>query len=331
MILAGDIGGTNCRLIACDNDGKTLSQATYSSKAFKSLTEVLLLFLQEHDSLGKDIKVACFGLPGPVIQQHCRLTNLSWEVDGQELAALTRIPRVHLLNDLACNAYGLATLDSADLLTVNEGQPIPHGNQVIVAPGTGLGEAAVIFADERPIAVATEGGHTDFAPTSEIEVELLHYVARTVTLGTITYETLISGPGLSHIYDFFRERSGVPTPEWLAHEFVISDRSAAIGNAGLSGKDPVCKDALDLFVEILASECANMALKFLATGGVFLGGGIPPRIKQKFLEPRFLQRFTRKDTLAWLLPRIPIKVILNDKTAQKGAVAYALRLLHASP
>jgi glucokinase len=330
MILAGDIGGTSCRLIACDERGHKLCQRDYSSKAFGSFTEVLQAFLAEHEYAGADFAVACFGLPGPVLQQRCRLTNLRWIVDAAELAAETGICRVLLLNDLQATAYGLSTLCPEEFLTLNAGEPAPEGNQVIVAPGTGLGEAAVTYVHGQPVAIATEGGHTDFGPTTELEIELLRHVQKKAPHGgAVTYETLISGPGLLYIHDFLRSRSGEPTPAWLAEEMRDGDPSAKISAAGLALREPICVQTLDVFVEILASECANMALKFLATGGVFLGGGIPPRIRRKLEEPRFLRRFTSKDALSWLLPKIPVKVILNDQAGRQGAVAYALRALRA--
>jgi len=323
MIIAGDIGGTHCRLVACDDAGQVVAQKDYSSRAFPRFADVLKKFIADTGHVGSQFQVACFGLPGPVLAGRCRLTNLAWEVDAAELAAETGIGRVLLLNDLAANAYGIETLKPSEIVTLNAGQPVPGGNIVVVAPGTGLGEAGLIYADGRPVAVATEGGHTDFGPANDLEVELLQHARRRYK--SVTYETLISGPGLENIHDFLRERSGQPVPSWLAEKLSTGDRSAVISMAALSHGDPICEQALDVFVEILASEAANMALKFLAAGGVYLGGGVPPKILPKLQEPLFMSRFTSKDKMAWLLPRIPVHVIINDRAALQGTIAHALR------
>ena len=330
MILAGDIGGTNCRLLACDDDGQAILQKVYPSRAYPRFADVLKAFFADFGHSGQAFRIGCFGLPGPVLAGRCRLTNLDWQVDADELAAETNIGRVYLLNDLAANAYGILTLKPEELLTVNAGQPLSQGNKVVLAPGTGLGEAGLIFVEGRPVAIATEGGHTDFGPTNELELELCRYALRRYKLEVVTYEMLISGPGLENIHAFLRDRTQSPVPAWLAEEMAHKDPSAAISQAALSGRDPICVLALELFVDILAGEAANMALKFLATGGVYLGGGIPPRICQKFLDPRFMRRFTNKDRLEWLLPRVPVYVIMNDRAALQGALAYAVQTVRTA-
>jgi glucokinase len=322
MILAGDIGGTNCRLIASDLEGRPLAQHVYASRDHASFAEVLARFIEK---TGHRFDIACFGLPGPVLGHHVRLTNLPWEVDAQQLTAETGIPQVLLLNDLAANAYGLETLKPAELHTLNVGEPVPHGNIAIVAPGTGLGEAGLVYCDGQPLAIGSEGGHSDFGPTNDLELDLLRYALAHGKPGE--NETFIAGPGLVLIHSFLQERSGQATPTWLCDEFAAGDDSAAISNAALASKDPICEQALDLYVELLAGEAANLALKFLAVGGVYLGGGVPPKILPKLRTPRFLRRFTAKNRMDWLLPRIPVHVILNDRAALQGAVAHARNTL----
>lgn len=324
MILAGDIGGTNCRLIACDDSGKPVAQRTSSSRDYARFSDVLKEFIEQ---TGHRFDVACFGFPGPVLNNSVRLTNLPWEVDAVELSAQTGVPRILLLNDLAANAYGIETLRPDELATLNVGEPIAQGNIAVVAPGTGLGQAGLVYCDGQPLAIGTEGGHTDFAPTNDLEIELLRF-ARS-RRPAVDNETFISGPGLALIHEFLRERSGQPSPNWLLDQFAAGDDSAAISVAALHQKDSICEQALDLFVELLASEAANFALKLLAVGGVYLGGGIPPKILPKLREPAFLRRFTAKNRMGWLMPRIPIHVILNDHCAQQGAVAHARRALVA--
>jgi glucokinase len=320
MIVAGDIGGTYCRLAACADGGRVVAQKIYSSRDYRCLADTVLEFMAH---TGYRFKIGCFGLPGAVIGQRCRLTNLAWEiVDAGELAVVTDIGRVILLNDVAANAYGIATLASDEILTINPGEPVLDGNIVVVSPGTGLGEAARIFVDGNPVVIASEGGHAEFGPIDDAEIALLKYVQRSYRCAT--YELILSGSGLERMYQVQRTRSGRPTPDWLAARLAVEDPASVISEIALSRHDEACIQALDMYVSILAAEASNAALKFLTLGGVYLGGGIVPRISAKLLEPLFMARFACKDKMAELLRRIPVHIIMNDRTALQGAIARAV-------
>ncbi len=325
MFLAGDIGGTNCRLIACDSQGRLGAQQVFPSSAYTRFTDVVLEFIAR---TGQRYLAACFGLPGPVIDQCCKLTNLAWTVDGRDLAAETGIGSVLLVNDLQANAYGIEGLAADCLATINSGIPVDGGTLAVVSPGTGLGEAALVYVQGQALAIASEGGHADFGPMNDLEIDLVRYMQRSYRC--VTYELLLSGPGLRRIYDFLGERDDRPTPQWLLQRMAAGDPAAAISAAALERRDRRCEQALDLFVSILAAEASNAALKFLAVGGVYLGGGIPPKILPRLREPFFMSRFASKEKMAGLLSGIPIHVILDDRAALQGALLQAARMVSRS-
>ncbi|MBZ8179719.1 glucokinase [Oscillatoria salina] len=323
MILAGDLGGTNCRLAVFDMDLSVVTQKIYKCRDYDSFEAIVEHFITNCEY---SLKAACFGLPGPVKQGKCKLTNLPWpEIDATKLVEVSGGLPVKLLNDVEANAYGLKTLQEDELVTLNEGDPIPGGNCAIVSPGTGLGEAALIEVEGRSHAIASEGGHADFAPLNELQMDLVKYVQQKYR--RVSYEIMLGGPGLVWMYDFLLDRSNTTTPEWLAQEMTQGDKAAAISNAALNNKCPICVQALDMFVSILGSEAANAAVKFLATGGVYIGGGIPPRILNKLQEPLFMENFLNKDKMVNFLKGIPIYVILNDKAALQGAAWYGKRII----
>jgi glucokinase len=224
---------------------------------------------------------------------------------------------------VAANTYGIPTLASDEIFTINPGEPVPDGNIVVVSPGTGLGEAARIFVDGNPVVIASEGGHADFGPIDDAEIALLKYVQR--FYHCVTYELILSGCGLERMYHVQRARSGQPAPAWLAARFAVEDRASVISEIALSREDEACVQALDMYVSVLAAEASNAALKFLAVGGVYLGGGIAPQISAKLMEPLFMARFTCKDKMEELLRMIPVHVIMNDRTALQGMIARATR------
>ncbi|HEX3873831.1 MAG TPA: glucokinase [Solirubrobacteraceae bacterium] len=318
MIIAADIGGTSCRLAACEDDGRVVDLEVYPSRDYARLGDVVSQFAARGPYR---FRVGCFGLPGAVIGGRCKPTDLPWElVDAAELAAATGIDHVELVNDLEANAYGLPTLSADELLVLNAGCPVPGGNVAIVSPGTGLGEAAVILVDGAPVVIASEGGHADFGPIDDGEVELLRYIQRFYRCAT--YELVLSGYGLECMYQVQRERLGGPAPERLA--------ANEISEAALAGDDEMCVRALDMYVSILAAEAANATLKFFALGGVFIGGGIAPKIRRKLVEPAFMDRFACKDKMAGVLRSVPVSLILNDRAALQGAITHAARLARAA-
>ncbi len=328
-VLAGDVGGTNTRLALCevaDNKVLRLTEEVEPSNPHESLGSIVQRFVTTHRA--DDVRAACFGLPGPVRGRQVRLTNLPWELDADQLERELGLRNVTFLNDLAANAYGLRTLDTGDLHTVRAGNPDMRGNQGLLSAGTGLGQAGLHFVGERWIPFATEGGHADFAPSNGLEFDLLEFL-QAKHGGHVSWERVVAGPGLHSIYEFFRTRETAPEPTWLRDELKGGDPSAAIARVASEARDPNCTQALALFLELLGAEASNLALKVLATGGIFLGGGIAPALIAQIKSSAFLARFDAKGRMRELVEEIPIKIINNDKAALQGAAFFAAH--HASP
>jgi glucokinase len=319
MILAGDIGGTHTRLALFDADPHVpVAFETYASGEHAGLGEMVQAFLADRAA---PIGGAAFAVAGPVSGGRAKTTNLPWPVDAAQLAAVLGLPSVALVNDLYANAYGIAELGPEDLVTLNAGDPSVGGNAAVISAGTGLGEAGLYWDGERYHAFASEGGHCDFAPRTELEIELLRFLAGDGA--HVSYEHVCSGIGLVNVYRFLRARSGTTEPSWLTEALARGEGAAAIGAAAIACRDEVCQQALALMVSIYGAEAGNLALKLLATGGVYLGGGIAPRILPQLREGSFLAAFTDKGRFAALLERIPVRVIVNDRTALFGAARYA--------
>ena len=321
MILAGDIGGTNTRLAVIEATNGRMRirfEKTFPSREKTSLEAVLAEFLALHRC---DLTSASFGIAGPVRSGRCEATNLPWVVDSRTVAKQLNLERVGLMNDLVANAYGIAVLQSKDFAILNRGVRNATGNRAIISAGTGLGEAGMYWDGEAHRPFASEGGHADFAPRNHLEMELLDYsISR---YGRVSYERLVSGPGLGHIYLCLRDRGKGEEPPWLAEQLRHGDPAPLISQLALEGKSPLCLQALELFVSLYGAEAGNLALKLMATGGVYLGGGIAPKIISKLREPGFMNAFTAKGRMRPLLHDIPVRVILNPKTALLGAAKYA--------
>jgi len=273
------------------------------------------------------IKVACFGVAGPVVGGRATITNLPWVMSETQLAGALKVSTVHLLNDLVAIANAVPTLDAADLYTLAQGEPVEGGPIVVIAPGTGLGEAYLTWDGTRYRAHASEGGHTDFAPTNSLEIGLLQYLQK--RFGHVSYERVCSGIGIPNIYAYLRDSGQVAEPAWLAETMVkVKDPTPIIVNNALDKKKAteICVATLDTFIAILAREAGNMALNILASGGVYLGGGIPPRILPLLRDGRFVDGFHRKGRFSQLLSKMPIHVVLNPKVALFGAASYGLNL-----
>ena len=320
MILAGDIGGTQTRLALFDGDPhEPLALTIYPSRKHAGLEEILAAFLTEHPV---DLDGACFDVAGPVRNGRVKTTNLPWIVDVRQVADTIGLPSIELVNDLAATAYGIAELTTADLETLNRGDPSIGGNLAVIAAGTGLGEAGLIWNGECYHAVATEGSHSDFGPRSALQVELYTFLARD---SHVSYEDVCSGIGLVTLYRFLRERSRTKEPAWLADAIRDGDAAATISSAGLTGRDPVCAEALDLMVSIYGAEAGNVALRLLATSGIYVGGGIAPHILSKLRQHMFLDSLAAKGRFRAMLERIPVHVILNEHTGLFGAARIARR------
>jgi glucokinase len=317
LILAGDIGGTSTRLAYFDTaDGKLVPvvEERFASRDAGSLDEIVDRFAGEH---GLKAERACFGIAGPVRQGKVRTPNLPWSVDAGELARALGLGEALLINDLEANAYGIDMLRPEDFAVLNPGSSDPTGTIAVVSAGTGLGEVLAYWDGSVHRPLPSEGGHADFAPRNELEAELLLHLR--TKHGRVSAERVVSGPGLYNIYRFLRDARHLPETSAVAEAMRQGDQSAAITRAALAGECPLCDKTLDLFVSLYSAEAGNVALRALATGGVYLGGGIAPKIIERLKGPGFLLAFTAKGRLSPLLENVPVRVILNDRTALLGA------------
>jgi glucokinase len=317
MILAGDIGGTNTRLAFFEGTPDRLKPQdieVFPSPQFSGPAEIVRTFLAKHN---QTVQAAAFGLPGAVVDGRVQTTNLPWVVDSRHLAAELGLKNVELINDLFANAHGIALLQESDFVVLNQGTPSPTGNGVLVSAGTGLGEAGLLAEDGGLRPFPSEGGHADFAPTDELQIELLRYLLK--SFEHVSYERVLSGPGLHNIYNFLRDTKRAEEPAWLADQISQGDPSAAIAKAGLADNAAIAVQALDIFVSIYGAEAGNMTLKVVATAGAFIGGGIAPKILSKLTDGTFMRAFCAKGRFRELLSKVPVRVITNDKTALFGA------------
>ena len=323
MLLAGDIGGTktNLALFASpDEMRRPVREATYPSAQYPSLEALVRDFLYQVD---KQVQLACFGVAGPVIDGKAKITNLPWVMDEEELQRALNIPLVWLLNDLVATASGVPLLRADDLRTLNEGQPIKNGTLGVIAPGTGLGEAFLTWNGTHYQTHPSEGGHTDFGPTNAFEMELLRYML--TKFDHVSYEQICSGMGLPHIYEYLRDVVLIEEPTSLTDQInAEEDITPLVIRFALDSKAPSarCVTALQTFTSILGAEAGNLALKVLATGGIYLGGGIPPRILPFLETDSFMHAFKHKGRFADMLKDFPVHVITSPKLALLGAANY---------
>lgn len=323
MLVAGDVGGTKTRLALYEEHGDPtpLIETVFVSDDYAHLEDIVQIFIQQS---AVNITRAVFGMPGPVLNGEVHVTNLPWTVRETELENALKIPEVTLLNDLEATAYGIPFLPASDLHVLNDVPP-QLANKVVIAPGTGLGEAFLFYHKGHYYASASEGGHTDFAPRNLFEIKLLEYLMG--RFGHVSYERICSGMGMPHIYNYVGRRAMYPEhPDVEAEMDMVEDPTPVIVKAALAGKSERCAETLRAFVSILGSEAGNMALKTLARGGVYLGGGIPPKIIPALEDGAFMAAFTDKGRFSDMLAKIPVYVILNEKTALFGAACYALGL-----
>ena len=324
-ILAGDIGATKTNLGVYSTEKgprEPIVEETFLSGQYSSLEALVEMFLAQAQM---EVEYAVFGVAGPVVGGQATITNLPWVIDETQLKKKLNLRSVLLLNDLKAIAQGVPLLESDELYTLNKGEPIHGGTKAVIAPGTGLGEAFLTWDGLRYRAYASEGGHADFAPTNPLESDLLLYLRK--KWEHVSYERICSGIGMPNIYAYLRDSGHAEEPAWLTEQLAAAeDQTAFIVNAALENKSKLCNDSLNLFVSVLGAEAGNMALKVLATGGVYLGGGIPPRILTALKQKVFMQAFLNKGRLSDLLAKVPVHVILNPKIALIGAAFYGLEL-----
>jgi glucokinase len=322
LILAGDIGGTKTHLALFTLQDKKLelfSERTFASKQYPGLEPMLEEFL---DGGVAPIARACFGIAGPVVDGAVRTANLPWVIEASTLARQLDLPAVALLNDLEAAALGIFTLEADEFICLHEGTPRTSGNKALIAAGTGLGEALLYDDGHRYHPIASEGGHADFAPREELEIGLLRFlIAR---FGHVSCERVVSGPGIMNIYDFLRQTGASTEPPPFAEQLAAaSDPSALISQAALSGEPEICVKTLEVFAGAYGAAAGNLALRGKATAGVYIGGGIAPKIKAKLTDGAFLRGFVEKGRYKEFVSAIPVYLILNEKTALQGAAYNA--------
>ena len=323
VIIAGDVGGTKTYLAAFDPAAQgfdPLVERRYQTASYPSAGALLKAFASETQI---DPSRTVLGVPGPVHQLPVRAVNLPWLIDPSEISAVLNGTDVHLLNDLQATSYGTLVLEPDDLYPLNEGQRDPKGNIAVIAAGTGLGEGGLCRAEERYAAIASEGGHATFGPSSSLEVELWSFLNE--RHGHVSWERVVSGQGLAAIYDFLCARHPDRADAALQPETTQSDRADAIARAGLEGHSALAVAALDLFALLYGREAGNLALKLMSSGGVFVGGGIAPKILAKLRDGRFMEGFMDKGRMGEPLAAIPVHVVLNDKTALLGAAYWGVQ------
>lgn len=325
MILAGDIGGTNARLALFSDDGKRrVSQATLPTSAHKNLASAISSFFA-----GKKPKLTAstFGVAGPIVSQRCKMPNLDWVIDGPALAKLLVLPRVTLINDLVALGYGALGVPTAKLVLLNgRTAPKTEGATVaVIAAGTGLGEAMLVWDGEH-VPCATEGGHVDFAPRNRLEMELLEFLITRVG-GRVSYERVLSGPGIGNVYDFFRQRKNVaesaPNTKRIKE---ATDRNAAISELGASRKSNAAAKTIDLFASLYGAEAGNLALKSFAMGGVFVAGKIAGHLANTLKKSDFMRSFMDKGRMSGLLKKVPVAVVLDSDIGLAGSARHAASL-----
>jgi glucokinase len=325
FVLAGDIGGTKTNM-GLFQMGKTRpilqSLAAYSSRESKGLEDIIEQFLGTYPT---DVEDACFGIAGPVLNGHCRTTNLPWDVSEYGIKRRFNWRRVSLINDLAAAAYAIPSLNSREVFSLSRARSRKGQNIALMAPGTGLGQAFLVFKDGDYTPVSSEGGHGDFAPNTSSEAQLWKYLRK--RFGHVSVERVISGPGLMNIYAWLKSSGKYSEPSWLTEQIKKEDPSKAITEAAMKNKVHLCVKTLNMFVSVFGSAAGNLALTGTATGGVYLGGGIPPKILPALKGDIFMNAFCAKGRFTDMLSDISVKVILNDRAALLGAASYAFRMM----
>jgi glucokinase len=324
MILAGDVGGTSVRLAYFEQRSGKLWPAAEEVKHARDYPTFEAAVREFKLSNAYKVTCACFGVAGPVKNGYVKASNLPWIIDASVLEREAGIAKVHLINDLEANAYGLAELGPNDLEDLTPGIKGSEGNAAVISAGTGLGEAGLFWDGRSHHPFAAEGGHADFGPANDIQLELWQFLHKKFG-GHVSWERVLSGPGQHNIYEFLRDSGKGQEEPWLREEMNADDASAVITRHGLDGSSPLCQQAVEMFVEVYGAAAGNLALKYLAVSGVYLGGGIAPKILPKLKEPRFLIAFRGKGRLRSLLETIPVRVVMNEKTALLGAGRVAMQ------
>ena len=331
MILAGDVGGTKVHLALYDFEAgklKSLREQKFPAAEFACLDDVVHRFLSEADGHPgadkKEIVAACFGCPGPVRDGHLKLTNLPWTLDARALRESLGIEHIFLINDLEANGYGIPELANDAVYVLHPGDLGTVGHRGLISAGTGLGEALLVWdaRQKQHIPLPSEGGHCDFAARNDREIALLEYLRRTLK-GRVSFERVVSGLGIKNVYAFLKDDQKIEEPAWLEERMKTEDPNAVIGSCAEEGSSELCVETMQMFASAFGAEAGNVALKILASGGVYLGGGIAPKILKTLSNGAFLDAFFDKGRMQPLLQAMPVRVILDDTCALLGAAAFA--------
>ena len=332
-ILAGDIGGTKTLLQIAECDAgrcRAVREQRYDSGAHASLASIIRDFFVS-EKVGA-IEAACFGIAGPVKHteagQHVKVTNLPWEIDSRNLAREFDFPHARLINDFQAIGYGIEALGAHDLVVLQRGEAVPRGPRAVIGAGTGLGQGILVWDRDHYEPIATEGGHASFGPNDELQIELTHYLLK--NCGRASYERVLSGHGLVRLYAFLKERCETPESAALAQAMQKEDPAAAITLAALERNDALANQALDLFVDIYGAQAGNLALTTGATGGVYIAGGIAPKILPRCTDGRFMRAFSSKGKMTPYVTAIPVQVVMNPQVGLIGAALAASRMSSAS-
>ena len=327
MILAGDVGGTKVHLALYSFEGgqlRPVRDQKFPASEYACLDDVVKEFLQGEEGKKTEIAASCFGCPGPVRDGRLKLTNLPWTLDARALQASLGIEHIFLINDLEANGYGIPELSADKVYTLHAGDASSVGHRGLIAAGTGLGECLLIWNAQtrRHLPIPSEGGHVDWAPRNEREIALLNYLRRMLK-GRVSSERVISGIGLKNVYAFLRDEEKMDEPVWLRERMANEDPNAVIGQCAEDGSSEICAQTMDMFAAAYGAEAGNVALKVLANGGLYLGGGIAPKVLKTLSSGTFVQAYLDKGRMSPLLENIPVRVILDDTCALLGAAAYA--------
>ena len=323
MILAGDVGGTKVHLaLYAFEDGrlKPVRDARFPAHEFTSLDAVVEKFLGSEER--EQIVASCFGVPGPVRDGRLKLTNLPWELGAHDIARSLHIEHIFLINDLEANGYGIPELAPESICTLAAGDPAAYGHRGLIAAGTGLGQALLIWDGRTHRPIPSEGGHCDFAARTDREVGLFKYLQRTLN-GRVSWERVVSGIGIKNIYEYLRDVEKLEEPAWLRDRMAAEDPNAVIGTCAEDGSSQLCFETMQLFASAYGAEAGNLALKVLALGGIYLGGGIAPKMIKTLNSGGFMEAFLDKGRLSAVLKTIPVRIILDDACALLGAAAFA--------
>lgn len=323
-VLAGDVGGTNARLALVevgDDRAEIVREAKYTSRDYPGLAPIVRRFCEE---VGATPDRACFGIACPIVEGECHAPNLPWTINVRRLAREIAIPRTHVVNDFDAVGHGLPRLGGQDLVTLQKGDKAEHGSIALIGAGTGLGQGFLLWDGARYRVYSSEGGHADLAPRDEVETGLVAFLSR--QYGHVSYERVLSGPGIANVYRFLAASGFAAEQPAVRAEMEREDPAAVVTRRALAGSDPLCVRALDRFVETFGAQAGNLALTIVATGGVYLAGGIAPRIVPKLEDGAFVAAFRNKGRLSTFLAKVPVHVIVNPKVGLLGAAALAAEL-----